>query len=109
MFTRNSDSENSKSSNNLDNTSLRAKPIEDAPKPAGSSRETVISNDLTIHGNVTSEGIVRLDDLDVGKVGRGLFGEALQEHRSQGEVRHPEPAEIRLGTRSTQPVHTRCI
>ena len=66
MFTRNSDSENSKSSNNDDNTSLRAKPIEDAPKQAGSSRETVISNDLTIHGNVTSEGIVRLEGTIIG-------------------------------------------
>ncbi len=66
MFTRNSDSENSKSSNNDDNTSSRAKPIEDAPKQAGSSRETVISNDLTIHGNVTSEGIVRLEGTIIG-------------------------------------------
>ncbi len=66
MFTRNSDSENSKSSNNDDNTSLRAKPIEDNSKQAGSSRETVISNDLTIHGNVTSEGIVRLEGTIIG-------------------------------------------
>ncbi|GAA6210941.1 hypothetical protein NBRC116602_06810 [Hyphomicrobiales bacterium 4NK60-0047b] len=66
MFTRNSDSENSKSSNNDDNTSSRAKPIEDNSKQAGSSRETVISNDLTIHGNVTSEGIVRLEGTIIG-------------------------------------------
>lgn len=66
MFTRNSDSENSKSSNNPEVPSSRAKPVESSDKQAGSSRETVISNDLTIHGNVTSEGIVRLEGTIIG-------------------------------------------
>ena len=66
MFTRNSDSDNSKLSNNQESTSVRAKPVEETAKYSGSARETVISNDLTIHGNVTSEGIVRLEGTIIG-------------------------------------------
>ena len=66
MFTRNSDQDNSKSSNNQESASVRAKPVEETAKSSGSARETVISNDLTIHGNVTSEGIVRLEGTIIG-------------------------------------------
>jgi cytoskeletal protein CcmA (bactofilin family) len=66
MFTRNSDQDNSKSSNNQESTSARAKPVEEPSNSSGSARETVISNDLTIHGNVTSEGIVRLEGTIIG-------------------------------------------
>jgi len=66
MFTRNSDQDNSKSSNNQESASVRAKPGEETAKSSGSARETVISNDLTIHGNVTSEGIVRLEGTIIG-------------------------------------------
>ena len=66
MFTRNSDSINSKTSSKEETTSHRAAPIETSSKPSNSARETVISNDLTIHGNVTSEGIVRLEGTIIG-------------------------------------------
>lgn len=65
MFTRNSDSNNSKTPS-PEGLAQRATPTESAPKQSNSARETVISNDLTIHGNVTSEGIVRLEGTIIG-------------------------------------------
>ena len=66
MFTRNSDSINSKSSLDQSGAEETSTPVEAAPKPKGGARETVISNDLTIHGNVSSEGIVRLEGTIIG-------------------------------------------
>ena len=66
MFTRNSDSINSKSSLDQSTAGETSKPVETAPKSKGGARETVISNDLTIHGNVSSEGIVRLEGTIIG-------------------------------------------
>ena len=66
MFTRNSDSINSKSSLDQSTSEEISRPVEAAPKPKGGARETVISNDLTIHGNVSSEGIVRLEGTIIG-------------------------------------------
>ena len=66
MFTRNSDSINSKSSLDQTSTEETSEPVEAAPKSKGGARETVISNDLTIHGNVASEGIVRLEGTIIG-------------------------------------------
>lgn len=66
MFTRNSDSINSKTS--IDNTGQNDKKVISEPgaRASGLARETVISNDLTIHGNVTSQGIVRLEGTIIG-------------------------------------------
>ena len=66
MFTRNSDSINSKSSLDQSGAEETSTPVEATPKPKGGARETVISNDLTIHGNVSSEGIVRLEGTIIG-------------------------------------------
>ena len=66
MFTRNSDSINSKSSLDQSSSEETSTPVEAAPKPKSGARETVISNDLTIQGNVSSEGIVRLEGTIIG-------------------------------------------
>ena len=66
MFSRNSDSINSKSSSEKPESKDESMSTELAPKAQGAARETVISNDLTIHGNVTSEGIVRLEGTIIG-------------------------------------------
>ena len=65
MFTRNSDMSESKSDNNQSEKNETFGSSELASKTS-KARETVISNDLTIHGNVTSEGIVRLEGTIIG-------------------------------------------
>lgn len=66
MFTRNSDSLNSKTPTHQPEASERAMPPAPTAKSSNSARETVISNDLTIHGNVESDGIVRLEGTIIG-------------------------------------------
>ena len=66
MFTRNSDANENKFKSDHSGQ-LEQPPLpEAASKSPGTARETVISNDLTIHGNVTSEGIVRLEGTIIG-------------------------------------------
>lgn len=66
MFTRNTDSLSSKVPSHQPEASERATPPEPQGRAQGNARETVISNDLTIHGNVESEGIVRLEGTIIG-------------------------------------------
>ncbi|GJM03708.1 MAG: hypothetical protein DHS20C08_22090 [Rhodomicrobium sp.] len=66
MFTRNSDSLSSKTPSHKPETTERAVAPEPAARTTNNARETVISNDLTIHGNVESDGIVRLEGTIIG-------------------------------------------
>jgi len=66
MFTRNSEINNSKSSVDQVAEVDNEGPSKGTPVAKGSARETVISNDLTIHGNVASNGIVRLEGTIIG-------------------------------------------
>jgi len=66
MFTRNSEINNSKSSIDQVAEADNRVPADGTSAAKGSARETVISNDLTIHGNVASDGIVRLEGTIIG-------------------------------------------
>lgn len=66
MFTRNSDAINGKDKVETPQNHEPPQSPEMQAKTPGTARETVISNDLTIHGNVTSEGIVRLEGTIIG-------------------------------------------
>lgn len=65
MFTRNNETDSKAKVDQSQHVETNRAP-EMAAKSPGVARETVISNDLTIHGNVTSEGIVRLEGTIVG-------------------------------------------
>lgn len=65
MFTRNSETADNKSDKDNSVQNETASPAEKSGR-SSNARETVISNDLTIHGNVTSEGIVRLEGTIIG-------------------------------------------